>query len=181
MVVASVERAIYTLGMVGERKAIAAAVLSFYTLLFVLNALLDPNESMRPMHSALAATYGAAFFSLVAGYFWARWYAIGLGLFGFSLGTLAMLQHGVDYPPLFFTATHGVVSLALWGNQVATDFDGRSDWRARFHMDENATRRLGKAVIRVGISLPMLLMYGLAPREELSDGLLAGAMIAVIG
>ena len=31
---------------------------------------------------ALAAVYGLAFFALVAGYFWARWYAVGVGLFG---------------------------------------------------------------------------------------------------
>jgi hypothetical protein len=48
---------------------------------------------------------------------------------------------------------------------MARGFDGRPEWRARFHLDEGATNRLGKAIIRLGASLPLFVMYALGPRE----------------
>src|SRR5690606_11504548 len=48
-------------------------------------------------------------------------------------------------------------------------------------MDENATRRLGKAVIRVGVSLPILLAYGLAPRAGMLESLLVMTAVGVAG
>ena len=48
-------------------------------------------------------------------------------------------------------------------------------------MDENATRRLGKAVIRVGISLPILIAYGLAPRDSMVDTLVCAAAVGLVG
>ena len=34
------------------------------------------------MLAGIAGCYGLAFFAVVAGYFWARWYAVGVGLYG---------------------------------------------------------------------------------------------------
>jgi hypothetical protein len=54
-------------------------------------------------------------------------------------------------------------------------FDGQTAWRERFHLDENATNRLGKSIVRVGVSLPYIVLYALAPRE----GAQLGAVVAL--
>lgn len=169
------------MALVGERKAVASAILALYTLIFCLSALASPDPRLVPFLSALAATYGLAFFSVVAGYFWARWFAIGLGLYGFSTGFLLVWQIGPEPVVLFYALTHGAVSVLLWGPRVAAQFDGRADWRARFHMDENASHRLGRAIIRVGLTLPFLLAYGLAPREDAGQMLLALGAVGLAG
>lgn len=169
------------MSLVGERKAIAAAVLALYTLMYLVNALFAPAEELKLLFIALTSLYGLTFFSVVAGYFWARWFAIGLGLFGVIGAVMAMVQIGVDYTFLFYGGTHGLISLSLWGAKMSTDYDGRTEWRERFHLDENATRRLGKAVIRIGITLPVLIIYGLAPRADMSASLLMLGVVAVAG
>ena len=153
--------------LVGERRALAAAVLAFYGFLYILNGLLAPDE-WRAAFLGLAGAYGLGFFSVVAGYFWARWYAIGLGLSGVIVSTIAMWQVGPEPMLVFYGATHLSVTLLLWGDAVAGAFDGQLGWRERFHLDESATHRLGRAVIRVGVSLPFVLLYALAPREGAS-------------
>jgi hypothetical protein len=169
------------MGFVGERKAISCAILALYTLIFVLSAFSIPDPRLVPFLGSLAATYGLSFFAVVAGYFWARWFAIGLGLYGLSTGFLLIWQIGPEPVVVFYALTHGAVSLLLWGPRVAAQFDGRTDWRERFHMDENATHRLGRAVIRVGLTLPFLLAYGLAPREDAGQIVMAAAAVGLAG
>lgn len=169
------------MALVGERKAVASAILALYTLIFFLTALSVPDPRLVPFLSSLAATYGLSFFAVVAGYFWARWFAIGLGLYGFSTGFLLVWQIGPEPVVLFYALTHGAISVLLWGPRVAAQFDGRVDWRERFHLDENATHRLGRAVIRVGLTLPFLLAYGLAPREGAGQMLLAAGAVGLAG
>lgn len=164
--------------LLGERKALAAFVLALYALFFLVSALNAPPE-LTNFFGAMAGLYGVAFFGLVAGYFWARWFAMGLGAFGLMTAAMAIWQIGLDFIPLFLGGTHALVALTLWGDGMAVDFDGRSDWRERFHMDENATRRLGKAIIRAGMTLPMLLAYGLAPRSGMGESLLAAVVVGV--
>ena len=143
------------MGFVGERKALAAAVLALYALIFLINALGAPPEmGVTALFAGMGTFYGLAFFSLVAGYFWARWFAIGVGLFGVVFGIMAIVQLGLDEQFLFFAGTHGSVSLFLWGKKMAQNFDGKQTWRERFHLDEYGTQRLGKAIIRIGMSLP---------------------------
>jgi hypothetical protein len=153
--------------LTGERRALAAAVLAFYGFLYVLNALLAPDE-WRPAFAGLAGTYGLGFFAVVAGYFWARWYAIGLGLSGLIVAAMSMWQIGPEPVLVFYGATHTGISLLLWGDAMSKNFDGQLAWRERFHLDENATHRLGRAVIRASVSLPFMLLYALAPRPDAS-------------
>lgn len=169
------------MALVGERKAVASALLALYALIFFLSALSIPDPRMVPFLSSLAATYGLGFFAVVAGYFWARWFAIGLGLYGFSTGFLLVWQIGPEPVVVFYALTHGAISVLLWGPRVAAQFDGRPDWRERFHMDENATHRLGRAIIRVGLTLPFLLAYGLAPREGAGQMMLAMGAVGLAG
>lgn len=165
--------------LTGERKALAAAVLALYGLLFVVVAM-SPPPGWQACFTALALVYGLGFFGLVAGYFWARWYAIGLGISGAVSSAISMWQIGLEPILIFYGATHGAISALLWGVAMAKGFDGRPEWRARFHLDESATNKLGKSVIRLGISLPYVVMYGLAPREGAGAALLALGGLALV-
>lgn len=161
--------------LTGERKAVASLVLALYGLFFLVIALNPPAPEWQACFAALAGVYGLGFFGLVAGYFWSRWYAVGLGISGLISAAISVYQIGAEPILLIYGGSHAAVSLLLWGKGMASDFDGKLDWRTRFHLDEHATNRLGKAVIRLGISLPYVVMYGLAPR----DG--SGAMLAILG
>jgi hypothetical protein len=162
--------------LVGERTALAAAVLAFYMSIFFLAAL-QPPPGWGPCFGVLAGLYASGFVGLVSGYFWARWFAIGLGISGLISGAVSMWQIGLEPVLMFYGGSHGAASLILWGDSVARRFDGRAEWRERFHLDESATHRLGKSIIRVGVSLPYIVMYALAPRESSWAGpVLAGAL-----
>ncbi|RMH36705.1 MAG: hypothetical protein D6689_21945 [Deltaproteobacteria bacterium] len=163
--------------LVGERRALAAAVLGFYMSIYFLVSLSAPG-GWGAAFGGLAGVYAVAFVGLVAGYFWARWFAIGVGISGLVSGALSIWQIGPEPLLVFYGATHAVAALALWGGRMAEAFDGRSDWRDRFHMDENATHRLGKSVIRVGVSLPYIVLYALAPRDGAGTAIAALALAA---
>jgi hypothetical protein len=165
--------------LTGERRAFAAALLAFYAFIYMLVALAPP-PGWAACFAAMALVYGAGFFGLVAGYFWARWYAIGLGMSGLITAVFSVIQIGMEPVLLFYGATHGGVSLFLWGGGMSSAFDGRKEWRERFHLDDNATHKLGKSVIRLGISLPYIVLYALAPKDGAAEALfavLAGGLV----
>lgn len=164
--------------LVGERKACAAAVLGFFATIFFLNGVAGPPEFMA-MFLGLALAYLAGFFGVVAGWFWARWYGLGLAFSGVLIGAMLWWQIGLEPIVMIYGGSHLAVGLALWGRGMATAFDGRTDWRQRWRMDENAANRLGKAVMRAGASLPYLIMAGLAPKQDLA--LVAAALLAGVG
>ncbi len=165
--------------LVGERRAVAAAVFAYFGILFVMLAYVSPPQ-LVPMLVGLAGAYAVAFVGVVALWFWARWYAMGLGFSGLVLAAIVTFQLGGIEPAIvFFGAAHALVCLALLGHGPASAFDGRRDWRERFRLDDNGVNRLGKAVTRAGASLPYLILAGLAPREGL--GLVLGAFALVAG
>jgi len=129
--------------------------------------------------AGMALVYGIAFFSIVAGYFWARWYSIGVGMSGLITAVFSMVQIGMEPVLVFYGATHAFISLALWGNGMSLAFDGRKEWRERFHLDDNATHKLGKSIIRLGVSLPYVILYALAPRDGAGEALMAALAGAV--
>ncbi|MBI4510089.1 MAG: hypothetical protein HY698_10680 [Deltaproteobacteria bacterium] len=163
--------------LVGERKACAAVVLSFFGSLFLLNAILGPDPP-APMFGALALAYLAGFFGLVAGWFWSRWYCLGLGVSGLIMAAMMAWQVGAEPFVLIWGGAHLVVALSLVGKGPASLFDGRKDWRERYRMDENGANRLGKSIMRAGASIPYLILGGLAPRE---DGLVLPLVALLIG
>lgn len=160
--------------LVGERRAIAAAVMAFFFLQWLGLAITRPVPEMTKVFYSFAGVYGLAFFSLVAGYFWARWYAIGVGVFGIILAAVGMWQAGTEPVLLFVGGTHLIATIFLWGQNMAGPFDGQTAWREKWHMDDNAVQRLGRSVIRAGVSLPFILLYAFAPRQ------VAGAEIAMV-
>lgn len=149
-------------------------MLAFYGFIYMLVAMSGQMPEWSACYGSMAAIYGLGFFALVAGYFWARWYAIGVGLSGLITGILALFTIGLDETLLFYAGTHALVCVGLWGKSMALPFDGRKDWRERFHIDQNGVNKLGKAVIRAAVSLPYVVIYALAPKDGMDlTGLVA--------
>jgi hypothetical protein len=144
-------------------------VFAFYFLNLLTAVLMGgvPPDMSKAV-AALASVYGLAFIALVAGYFWARWYSVGVGLFGILVATVAMWKEGVDTVPLFLGGTHLLATLSLWGDAMSGPYDGQKAWREKFHMDDHAVQRLGRSVIRAGMSLPLILLYAFAPKQPAS-------------
>jgi hypothetical protein len=164
--------------LAGERRAIAAIVFAFFFIMYLMNALLGGGPLARVFY-AIAGCYGLAFFSLVAGYFWARWFAVGTALFGVILGAIGLWQVGPEYEIVFIFVMHLTAVVMLWGPSMSELYDGQTAWRERFHMDESAVQRLGRSVIRAGVSLPMVLIYGLAPKPPAALALSVGVVLLV--
>jgi hypothetical protein len=165
------------MALVGERKALAAAGAAFFTVIYAMNGLVGP-PGMTTMFLALAAVYGVAFFGVVAGWFWARWYAVGIGFSGLVISAIAAFQIGLDPLLLIIAVPHAGMVLGLVGRGMVPAYEGRPEWRERWRMDENGVHRLGKAVMRAGASLPYLVMAGLAPKGA---ALPAIAGVAAVG
>lgn len=151
---------------VGERRALAAAIMAFYFLFYGVIAYSQVIPEFTRAFVAIAGVYGLAFFALVAGYFWARWYAVGVGLYGVITAVVGIWQIGAEPVLLFVGGTHLAATLFLWGHAMSEPYDGQTAWRERFHMDENAVQRLGRSVIRAGVTLPFILLYALLPKPD---------------
>jgi hypothetical protein len=165
--------------LVGERRALAAVIFALYALFYFVLAFSRVQPELDRALYALCGVYGLAFFALVAGYFWARWYAVGVGLYGVIVGALGLWQVGAEPIILFIGGTHLAAAAMLWGDSMSASYDGQTKWRERFHMDDNAVHRLGRSVIRAGVSLPIVLLYALAPKSA-SGASLALALPAVL-
>jgi hypothetical protein len=152
--------------LVGERRALAAAIMVFYFLFYGVIAYSQLVPEFTKAFAAIAGVYGLAFFALVAGYFWARWYAVGVGLYGVITAAVGMWQIGAEPVLLFVGGTHLAATVFLWGHAMSEPYDGQSAWREKFHMDESAVQRLGRSVIRAGVSLPFILLYAFAPKPD---------------
>ncbi|HEU0029259.1 MAG TPA: hypothetical protein VFQ53_01415 [Kofleriaceae bacterium] len=160
--------------LVGERRALASVIMAFYFLFYSVIAYAQVLPDFTKAFVAIAGVYGLAFFALVAGYFWARWYAVGVGLYGVITAAVGMWQVGAEPVLLFVGGTHLAATAMLWGDAMSQPYDGQTAWREKFHMDDNAVQRLGRSVIRAGVSLPFVLLYALAPKPD------AGSLLASI-
>lgn len=165
---------------VGERRAVAALVFAFWFVMYLMNALLGGGPFQNLLYG-MAGVYGLAFFALVAGYFWARWYAVGVGLYGVITAAVGMWQIGAEPVLMFIGGTHLAATLMLWGNAMSQPYDGQTAWREKLHMDDNAVQRLGRSVIRAGVSLPMILLYALAPKPGGEETVLAMLALVLAG
>lgn len=157
-------------------------VFVFWSMIYLVLALAEAaGPQMGRVLYALAGVYGLAFFALVAGYFWARWFAVGLSLYGVLTAAFGMWQIGAEPVLLFVGGTHLAVTIMLWGGSMSASYDGQTAWRQRFHMDDNAVQRLGRSVIRAGLSLPLVLTYALAPKPDSASLVISIAALALTG
>lgn len=135
-----------------------------------INFFAQAFDSGMAVFYALMGCYALAFVGVVANYFWARWYAIGVFLFGVIIGVVGLWQTGGDpnHPAfigvVILGGSHLLGTLSLLGGAMSSVYEGQPAWREKLHMDDSAVHRLGRSVIRAGFSLPIVLAYGLMPR-----------------
>jgi hypothetical protein len=166
------------LGYERERAAVALLSLSFFGILYFLVALNAP-PGWAPVFAGLMICYLTAFLALAAQWFWARWFASGLGWSGFMLGVMSLVMIGWHPSLAIYTVLHGIIVVALLGGKMSSRYELQATWRERYAMDEYGVARLGKAVTRGAASLPTLIMWALAPREGDQMLLLGGLALAL--
>lgn len=150
--------------MVGFRRAIALLILGFYVTQFGMTAWLGPDE-LYALYLGLTLCYGLAFIALAAEWFWARWFAIGVGNFG-SLFLLVLLKVGMEPMIAFFGFTHLAVGVLLLGEGMASRYEHSEATAERWNFQEDSLILMRRAVKSAGSTIPFLILYGLAPRPE---------------
>ena len=158
-----------SLGFVGERKALALLFLGFYCTLFFLVGVSARTELPEwvPLFIGMTLIYCTAFFAVAAEWFWGRWFAVGLGYWGLTMTGMAWVTtRSLPAGLVIFGAMHGLVALCLLGEKMAAAFDAKPGWRERWKLDEQGVIRVKKSVTRAASSLPALVMFALAPRND---------------
>lgn len=150
--------------MVGVRRAIALLLLGFYVTQFAMTAWLGPDEFF-PAYLGLTLCYTLAFVALAAEWFWARWFAIGVGNFG-SLMLLVLLQVGMEPLLAFFGFTHLAIAVLLAGEGMAAHYEYSEATSERWNFQEESLILLRRAVKSAGSTIPILILYALMPRPE---------------
>lgn len=150
--------------MVGIRRAFALLFLGFYVTQFAMTAGLGPDD-LFACYFGLALTYGIAFVGLAAEWFWARWFAIGVGNFG-SLILLALFQVGAEPIFMFIGGTHLVIWLSLLGEGMASRYEHSAETAERWNFQEESLVLMRRAVKSAGTTIPFLILYTLAPRPD---------------
>lgn len=150
--------------MVGIRRAIALLFLGFYVTQFAMTAALGPDD-LFAAYLGLALTYGLAFVGLAAEWFWARWFAIGVGNFG-SLILLALFQVGLEPIFVFIGGTHLAIWLSLLGEGMASRYEYSAATAERWNFQEESLILMRRAVKSAGTTIPFLILYTLAPRPD---------------
>ncbi len=150
--------------MVGIRRALALLLLGFYVTQFAMTAWLGPEEIFAA-YLGLAICYGLAFIALAAEWFWARWFAMGVGNFG-SLMLLVLLKVGMEPIIAFFGFTHLAISVLLMGEGMAARYEHSEATAEKWKFQEDSLALLRRAVRSAGSTLPFLILYALAPRND---------------
>ena len=151
--------------MVGIRRAIALLLLGFYVTQFVMTAWLGPDE-LFACYLGLGICYTMAFVGVAAEWFWARWFAIGVGNFG-SLLLLVLLQVGMEPIIAFFGFTHLAVAVLLAGEGMASRYEYSEAAAERWNLQEESLTLMRRAVKSAGSTIPILILYTLGPRPEM--------------
>jgi hypothetical protein len=165
----------------GPRVAVALLPLVFFGFLYVLAGLMG-DDSFRPLSFGMAGCYLGAFVALAAGWFWARWFASGIGWSGAVMGLFGLvLQPDLWELHAIIAGLHALVVVMLMGKKMAAKFDMQPKWRERFGMDEFGVVRLGRAVTRASAALPGLVFMALKPDGTESSLVLVGATLGIVG
>jgi hypothetical protein len=162
------------LGYEKPRSAVALLPLSLFSFVYLLGALNSPPEWKLAL-IGLSACYLTAFLALASEWFWARWYASGLGWSGSMVGLVALIMMGWSPELAIYGGLHAVIVVMLLGTKMAARYDLQPGWRQRYGMDEFGVARLKKAVTRAAAALPSLIIWALGPGEGQGAGLVVGA------
>jgi hypothetical protein len=175
------------MGLEKPRAAIALLPLSLFWFVFLL-ATLNADPDWKVAMGALALCYLTAFVALASQWFWARWFASGLGWSG-AMVAAASLVMMPDWNPALATVLgiygglHVLIIVMLMGSKMAALYDMQSGWRQRYGMDEFGVIRLRKAVTRASAALPSLILWAFAPPNQEGGGLAItmAVLLTVVG
>lgn len=177
----AVQSKLGALGFEGPRRAAAALALSIFVVLYLFLAFNAP-PGWGPAFAALGLCYLVAFFSVVSGWFWGRWFATGLGWSGLMVAGISLVMVGWAPALAVYGALHALVVLPLSGKSMAAQYDLQAGWRERYKMDELGVARLRKTITRSAASLPSLILWALGPKEGQGMWLsLAALGLAIVG
>ncbi|TPV96450.1 MAG: hypothetical protein B7733_04790 [Myxococcales bacterium FL481] len=166
--------------MVGIRRAIALLILGFFGTQFSITAWLGPDELMA-CYTGLGLVYLLAFFGVAAQWFWARWFAMGVGHFG-ALPLLLVFQVGPEPLLLLFGGVHLLVTVLLMGEGMASSYERSEKVQERWNFQEESLVLLRRGIKSAGTTLPFLILYTLAPRSEwMQLGTLALGLVGLVG
>jgi hypothetical protein len=171
-------------GFVGERKAMALLCLGFYVTLFGIMGLIAMSQipEWTACFFGLGFCYLIGFFAVAADWFWGRWFAVGLGYSGLWMAGLAMVTTRQLNPAMMvFGITHAIISVCLLGEKMAAQYEAKTEWRERWHLDDQGVIRIRQTVQRAAASLPSLIMWVLAPRDGGQVALLALTAVGIWG
>jgi len=171
------------MGLERPRVALALLPLSLFGLQYLFGAISGEPET-RAMLAAMAGCYLLAFVALASEWFWARWFASGLGWSGMVMGLFAMVLLPIPELRLFFgifAGLHALVVVMLMGKKMALRYDMQPAWREHFGMDEFGVVRLGRAVTRASAALPGLIFWAVGPKPEPDFLVLAAAGLGILG
>ena len=164
-VLAALSARLSQIGFERTRRALAALALSVFISLYLLVSLNAP-EGFARVFVALSFCYGVAFFAVVAEWFWGRWFATGLAWSGVMIAIAGVVAVGWLPQLVIFGVLHLFVIVALMGQKMAARYDLQEAWRERYKMDDFGVARLQKTITRSAASLPSLIIWALAPKEE---------------
>jgi len=153
------------IGFERTRRALAALALSLFFSMYLLLSLNAPDGFGR-VFVALSLCYGVAFVAVVAEWFWGRWFASGLAWSGVMIAIAALVMIGWNPALAIFGGMHLLVVVSLMGKKMAARYDMQEAWRQKYKMDDFGVARLQKTVTRSAASLPSLILWALAPKEE---------------
>ncbi|MEM9193261.1 MAG: hypothetical protein AAGF12_29065 [Myxococcota bacterium] len=163
------------------RSFLSIIILGLSAALFAVLAAFIPV--IRNFCIALTLIYGVGVVALAARFYWARWFARGLGWWGVMSGCLLMyVSGGVTRELLSFTIAHGIVLALLNSKSVIQAYDGQEAWRKE--LDEKMQRRMANLFTNLGTALPYIAFYALIPRgsgaaEIVGLGLLGAALFGL--
>jgi hypothetical protein len=108
-----------------------------------------------------------------------------------AFGVLSLIRMREDLPPellqlvlVFFAilgGLHGLAGVSLLGDRIAERYDAREDWRKRWELDEQGVVKVRRAVTRAATTLPMLIAFTLAPRQDQSLAAFAAFGLCAVG
>ncbi len=176
--VAALSARLNQIGFERTRRALAGLSLSLFFSLYLMMSLNAP-EGFGRVFVALSLCYGVAFVAVVAEWFWGRWFASGLAWSGIMIAIAALVVVGWIPALAIFGVLHLIVVIALMGKKMAARYDLQEAWRARYKMDDFGVARLQKTVTRTAASLPSMIIWALAPKEEGMAAALALAALAL--
>jgi hypothetical protein len=81
---------------------------------------------------------------------------------------------------IIFGVMHALISLCLAGEKMAAMFDAKPQWRERWKLDDQGVLRVRRSVTRAASSLPALIMFALAPRENAGSFAVGWDLTAIV-